>query len=114
MQIIWEQKSIRAIDIYESIRKQTVWQKSTVYTLINRLLKKGVIKRTDPGFICEPLINKSDIKILEAKGLINKIYSGSINKLVSAFLENDAIDEAEFKQLKELIKNNAEKFERRE
>jgi len=112
MNVIWCQAPVRAIKIADIVCEQTGWKKNTVYTLINRLIVKGALERSDPGFLCTALIDKSETCIKEAKSFIGRMYNGSINTFVSAFLENNEMDKDEFEKLQELINNADPKFKK--
>jgi BlaI family penicillinase repressor len=106
MEIIWQQGEMKATKVADSAKEKTGWEKNTTYTLISRLINKGAIKRSEPGFICSPLVNKSEIRRDETKSFLNKMYDGSINLLVKSFLNEQKISDSELAELKKLIDNH--------
>ena len=58
MEIIWEKAPVSAKEISLVAANTIGWNKNTTYTVINKLVAKGIIKREDPGFICTPLLTK--------------------------------------------------------
>ena len=54
MELLWSNKSLAAKDIASIIKEYIGWEKNTTYTVIKRLIDKGVVKRQDPGYICIP------------------------------------------------------------
>ena len=103
MNLIWEAGEIPAIEIAEHLAKEKGWKKPTVYTLLDRLIKKGAIKRTDPDYICTALVKKEDVRTDETEGLLSRLYNGSAKLLVSGFIKDKRLSEDELKELRELI-----------
>jgi BlaI family penicillinase repressor len=106
MEIIWQQCEIKATKIADLAKEKTGWEKNTTYTLINRLINKGAVKRTAPNFICSPIIKKDEVISTETKTFLNKMYGGSINLFVKSFLNDQKISQSELEELKKLIDNH--------
>lgn len=103
MQILWHNGPLRAAAVAETAKKEIGWETNTTYTLINRLVKKGAIKRSDPGYLCETELTESEVCMHETKSLLNKMYNGSLNLLVKSFLSEESISETELEELRKLI-----------
>lgn len=103
MEIIWAKKTISAKDISLIAAETIGWNKNTTYTVIKKLETKGFIRREDPGFICTPLVSKSQIQKVEAASLIKKVFGGSRKALFSALLEDEPLTEEEIDDLRKLI-----------
>ncbi|MBQ2118551.1 MAG: BlaI/MecI/CopY family transcriptional regulator, partial [Clostridia bacterium] len=63
----------------------------------------GYVGREEPGFICTSRIRKSEVQKSEAKGLLEKLFSGSRKALFSALLEDETLTDAEIAELRALI-----------
>lgn len=103
MEIIWEKNRISAKDISLIAAETIGWNKNTTYTVIKKLEAKGFIRREDPGFICTPLVSKSQIQKVEAASLVKKVFDGSRKALFSALLEDEPLTEEEVNELRKLI-----------
>lgn len=103
MEIIWEKNRISAKDISLIAAETIGWNKNTTYTVIKKLEAKGFIRREDPGFICTPLVSKSQIQKVEAASLVKKVFDGSRKALFSALLEDEPLTEEEVIELRKLI-----------
>lgn len=103
MEIIWQQGAISAKDISVIAAKEIGWNKNTTYTIINKLEKKGFIRRDDPGFICTPLVSQEQMQKVEVDSLVNKIFRGSKKALFSALLEDEELSQTELDELKNMI-----------
>lgn len=103
MQIIWEHGTSRAAEIAQIAHDQIGWETNTTYTLINRLIKKGAVKRTNPGFVCETLLSETEVRLSETKGLLNRMYAGSLPLMVKSFLDEKNLSNTELDELRKLI-----------
>ena len=101
LSFLWKHGSCKATIIANSFLDELGWAKNTTYTIIRRTVKKGLVMRTDPGFICTPLVEQKDIQTNSideirkiffyyfnfelVKSLINytKFFSDEINELYS-------------------------------
>ena len=103
MEIIWERGPVSAKEISLLAAEKTGWNKNTTYTIIKKLVEKGVVGRTEPGFICSALLKKEDAQRAEAESLVKKLFGGSKKAFFSALLEDDTLSEEELDELKRLI-----------
>ena len=103
IEIIWNRGPLSAKEISLIAADSIGWNKNTTYTVIKKLESKGFIKRTDPGFICTPLVSQEEMQKKEAVSLLNKVFGGSRKALFSALLEDEALSDTEFKELRDLI-----------
>ena len=103
MEIIWSKSPVSAKEISVIAAESIGWNKNTTYTVIKKLEAKGYICREEPGFICTPLVSKSQIQKVEISSLLKKVFGGSRKALFSALLEDEAISDEEINELKEMI-----------
>ncbi|KAB3525927.1 BlaI/MecI/CopY family transcriptional regulator [Alkaliphilus serpentinus] len=103
MNLLWEKGELKANQISDYMISEKDWKKNTTYTLINRLIKKQAIERSDPGFVCKPLIEVEEVRIKETKLLLEKIYQGSFKLLVQNFIQSEEISNAEINEIKKMI-----------
>ena len=103
MEIIWNRGPLSAKEISLIAADSIGWDKNTTYTVIKKLESKGFIKRTDPGFICTPLVSQEEMQKKEAVSLLNKVFGGSRKALFSALLEDEDLSDTEIKELRDLI-----------
>lgn len=103
MEILWANSPISAKDISLIAAETIGWNKNTTYTVIKKLETKGFLRRSDPGFICTPLVSQNQIQKAEAASLIKKVFGGSRKALFSALLEDEPLSEDEILALRKLI-----------
>jgi len=105
MEIIWKKNPISAKEVSLIAADTIGWNKNTTYTVLKKLEAKGVIQRTDPGFICTPLITEDQMQKVEVASLLRKVFGGSRKALFSALLEDEPLSEEEKNVRQELIDN---------
>lgn len=103
MELLWSNKILAAKDIAKIIKEYIGWEKNTTYTVINRLIDKGAIKREDPGFICKATISKRTAQNTETKVLLEKLYNGSLSNFFTDYLKNQRLSQPELLELERII-----------
>ena len=103
MNIVWEKAPIRASKIANILSAQTGWSKNTIYTLTTRIIEKGFIRRTDPGFICEPAVSREEIQRRENRSLLDALYNGSAKLLFARILGDEMLPKEDISELREML-----------
>ena len=110
MELLWSHKELAAKDISKIIKEYIGWEKNTTYTVIKRLIDKGAVQRTDPGFICSALVSQRSVREIETKRLIDQFYNGSLQTFISEYLKNQSLSAGDIAELQKLAKNSSRKF----
>ena len=76
---------------------------NTTYTVIKKCVAKGAIQRTEPNFLCHPLLPKTEVQKAETDELIGKLFDGSADKLFSALLGRKKLTAEQLTALKEIV-----------
>ena len=105
MNILWKDGDTSAKRIAEILKEQIGWSKTTTYTVIKKCLDKGAVKRSDPSFVCSPLITKEQVQESETTELINKMYGGAADQLVASILERKNLPPEVIQKLKRLVED---------
>ena len=103
MDVLWKNGDTTAKRIAEILKEQVGWNKTTTYTLIKRCIDKEAIERTEPNFVCHPLVTIEQARELETTELINKMYDGAADQLVASILGSRNLSPEEIDKLKRLV-----------
>ena len=103
MELIWEHKEISAKDLSLIANEKLGWNKNTTYTVLRKLETKGYIKRSDPNYICTPIISRNEVQSSETKNLVKRLFGGSKKALFSALLDDETLTQEDIDELRELI-----------
>ncbi len=103
MQILWEQGSVSQPKLMQHLSKD--WNKNTVHTFLTRLQKKGLVEIDKE---CTPhqykaSVRREDCVYQEKQSFLNKVYQGSVGKLVSSFLQDGDLSAEEIADLRDLL-----------
>lgn len=103
MNILWREGDVPAKRIAEILTAEYGWNVNTTYTLIKRCIKKGVIERIEPNYICHSLVSREVVQNAETDDLIEKIYDGSADKLFAALLGRKNLSDEQINKLKQIV-----------
>lgn len=105
MEALWDYGPQKAVELVKRMGELYSWNKNTTYTVIKKLIDKGAIARSEPGFMCTPLVTREEIQKREMNRLIDHLFRGSKAKFLASFFSNYNLTEEEAQRLRELIDN---------
>lgn len=108
MELVWEAAPITAKELTQIAESRIGWNKNTTYTVLKKLVEKGVIKREEPNFVCKPMITREQIVKTETKSLIDKLFKGSKSAFVSAFFTSESFTSEEIEEIKKIIEKSGD------
>ena len=109
MKVLWrEGRSMPFNAIRVELSEIKKWKKSTIATLLRRLLDKGVVSACEGrGRYYAPNISYGEYVEYEEQSYIDKLYGGDIKKMVTALCSRGKITEADIGELKEYFRMRA-------
>ena len=105
MEPLWQDGPLSAGELAKRLAASCGWNRNTTYTVIKKLIDKGAVSRSDPGFLCTSLVSRQAIQRAETDSLITRLFGGSRTQFLSAFLSDKDLTPAEAAQLKALIES---------
>ena len=105
MKIIWMQGEQTSTDLIKVLEKRFSWSKSTIQTLLARLVEKECLTREKQGksFIYSALLTQDDSRKLLVQDIKDKLCSRRIKHLVADLVEECDFTLADLKGLEEVI-----------
>ncbi len=103
MHVIWTSAPIKASEIAARLAPETGWSKNTIYTLLTRAVNKGFVQRTDPGFICSPLISREEVQRHENHTFLERLYNGSAKQLFARMIGDHAFSPEDLADIRAMI-----------
>ena len=105
MKIIWMQGEQTSTDLIKVLEKRFSWSKSTIQTLLARLVEKECLTREKQGksFIYSALLTQEDSKKLLVQGIKDKLCSRRIKKLLADLIGECDFTLADLEGLEEVI-----------
>ncbi len=102
MEPLWEEGELSAGQLAKKLNASCGWNRNTTYTVIKKLVDKGLVERREPGFLCRALVSREEVRRRETEGLISRFFGGSRAAFLSAFLSEE-LTEDEAQKLRELV-----------
>lgn len=108
MKLLWEKGELTLNEIVELLSKKEKKNKSTVKTLLYRLIEKKSVKsiinkKKENTYRAE--IEKEEYLKKENESFLEKLYNGSTNKLLLNFVEEKKITKKDLEDLLNLIES---------
>ena len=111
---VWETEPCTAPAIQEKLLKPTGWTYSTVRTLMDRMVAKGVLKAKKEGkmTIYQSAVTPAQAQHGELFYAMKHAFNGALTPMVQCLLDTNDVSEDELARLEEMIKarkNSAKK-----
>ncbi len=106
MRVVWSRNPISAAEIIESLVAQDpTWHPVTAKTLLNRLVKKGVLGYDLEGrsYLYRPLVRERDCVNAVSSSFLQRVFGGSLNTMVAHFVEHRKLSPKQIKELRRLL-----------
>ena len=106
MEKLWEKSPKTITELYHDLRKEPGWSKSTVNTLLNRMLEKGVIYYEGGGKARQyyPAVKKDAAAVAETENLLKRVYKGSVGLMMNTMIKENAFSQEEIDELYEILR----------
>lgn len=108
MKLLWENEELTLNKIVENLSKEEKKNKSTIKTLLYRLIEKGSVKsitNSKKENTYKAIIKKENYLEKENESFLQKLYNGSTNKLLLNFVEEKKISKKDLQDLLDLIES---------
>jgi predicted transcriptional regulator len=106
MKVLWQRQTATVADVVSALKKRPVTY-STVQTILRILETKGYVThdKVERAFVYRAVVDQAQARRRALRHLVGRLFDGSPTLLVSNVLEDETIDAAELKRLKELIEH---------
>lgn len=104
MKLLWEEGDMSAKNIAIKLEKTIDWSKTTTYTVIKRMVEKGLIERSGTNYFCRLLLSEEDAKNNEIKILADKMFDGSTDLLLCSLLGANKMKPSQIETLRTIVK----------
>ncbi len=106
IQTVWEHEPIPAPTVQELLEDQRGWTYSTVKTLMDRMVIKGLLKtdRMRNLILYRSAITRQEAQHKEVLKTLKRAFAGALTPMMQFLLESDQISHRELDELEDLIK----------
>lgn len=100
-------EALNANEIRVRLNEKKEWERTTVLTLIRRLLDKGVIvQEKREVYYYTPLVARNDYVKEETKSFLNKFFKGNAKNLAAALIEDEDLSREDIEELREYFRES--------
>lgn len=107
MKVLWKTKEATSAQIIENLKDKSDWKPKTIQTLVTRLVSKDFVsvdKSNKKSYVYSPNISEKEYKNYASKSFLEKLYNGSINKMVLSFVKDKKLSKEEIEELKDILR----------
>lgn len=104
MDVIWKYAPISTNDITDRLKHKD-WSPKTIYTMLSRLEKKGVIvhEKESRVFVYTPCVKKEDYLAAESRTLADRFFDGAMKQMVVSFLDQKDLTKEDLDELQSIL-----------
>ena len=106
MRVLWEAGDALPItDLRRILHDRKGWEATTVKTLVQRLVSKGVLEQEKRKvFYYRPLVSESEYSDWAVNGMVQRLFRGSAKALVATLVKSDELSEEDLAELRDYFK----------
>lgn len=108
---VWENQPCAAPTVTETLKKKKGWSYSTVKTLMDRMVTKGLLKtqRIRNIILYRASITKKQAQRTEVMRAVKRAFDGAMTPMMQFMLENNKLKKSDLEELEKLIKTQKNK-----
>ncbi|MCM1541145.1 MAG: BlaI/MecI/CopY family transcriptional regulator [Blautia sp.] len=101
LNILWENEPIASPKLVQLCNEQLGWKKSTTYTVIKKLIDKGIVKNENT--IVSALVTKEEVDRQDSEELLQRTSKGNIPAFFAAFLKDRKLSREDADKIRQII-----------
>lgn len=99
--ILWENEPIPSPELVRHCNAQLGWKKSTTYTVIKKLIGKGIVKNENT--IVSALVSKEEADKWQSEELLQRTSKGNVPAFLAAFLKDRKLSKSDIERIRRMI-----------
>ena len=106
IQVVWEHEPCAAPTVQEELAARKQWTYSTVKTLMDRMVAKGLLttERIRNLMLYRSAISRQDAQRGELMKAVKRAFGGAFTPMMQFMLESDALSQKELDDLETMIR----------
>ena len=99
--IVWEHEPLPSGKLVELCREELGWKKSTTYTVLKKLVDRGVLRNENA--VVTAAVPKEEVLREESRAVVERAFEGSLPSFLAHFMGGRTLSDAEADELKAVI-----------
>lgn len=110
-QVLWQHSPQTANEIVTMLADKTDWNPRTIKTLLNRLIKKGILGYENRGreYHYFPQLSEDECVKAHTQSFVERVFDGAAGAMVASFIKNQRLSKSEIAELKAILEKKADK-----
>lgn len=112
MKIIWDNggMAVYSFIMKELEKKDSMWKKNTVLTLLSRLVEKGFLTTNKLGRRNEyvALVSEQEYLAEQARGFVDQLFEGNVKGLVTTLIQENMLSADDIDELQRYWRNKVD------
>jgi len=107
LQAVWDLQPCAAPTVQEALAKQKGWAYTTVKTIMDRMVKKKLLKvrKIRNLYLYRAAITRPQAQRSEIMRTLKRAFDGTLTPMMQFLIENEQLSDREYRELERLIKN---------
>lgn len=102
---LWDENPVTANRLVEIVSESTTWKPNTIKSLLNRLVKKGVVSYENVGRVYHysPRIEESLMVKEESQSLLKRVFGGAARPLLVTLIESEDLSDEDIEEIRRVL-----------
>ncbi|MBQ2710206.1 MAG: BlaI/MecI/CopY family transcriptional regulator [Clostridia bacterium] len=100
-EIIWKHAPISSGELVKRCETELAWKKSTTYTMLRRLIDRGIFENTDS--IVRTVMTRAEFDARRSEQFVFEQFGGSLPAFLTAFTSRKKLSDKEVEELRRII-----------
>ena len=111
MEKLWEDSPKTIMQLYHELKEEPGWSKSTVNTLLRRMVEKEIIFYEEGAKAKQyyPKVKRDDAATAETESLLARVYKGSVGMMLNTLIRNNNLSNEDINELYRILGEAVEK-----
>jgi BlaI family penicillinase repressor len=107
LQVVWELEPCAAPTVQETLKKKKGWAYTTVKTMMDRMVKKGLLKteKIRNLYLYNSAVTKPQAQRSEVLRTVKRAFDGTFTPMMQFLIENEQLSDKEYGALERMIRN---------
>lgn len=110
MNLLWKDAPKSIMQMVAELEEETGWDKHTIIVMLKRIEEKGAVSFEKEGRtkMYSPTVERSAVAKEETKRFLDKVYEGSLSRMLTAMVKQADFSENEMKELRQILSDMVE------
>ena len=106
LQVVWRHEPCAAPAVQEILEKEKGWAYTTVKTMMDRMVKKGLLRaeKIRNLYLYRSAVTAAQARKGEIRRTLKRAFDGAMTPMMQFLLENERFSEEDLKQLRAMFK----------